>query len=178
MSYDLSVYARSLPNDLRAEWQAALAASGLVVELQPDFDPANQAGYLAWKLQPATPEAFRYASLYSTKAVEAGFELTIRPADIDLDDWKTAAPEVLDRLEEAEHAFSFSNPHGCAPADFRLQWFAAATLARLTDGVLQDPQEDRSFTGKAALAEAEFQADQFEEGQRDDWTASTAFEAW
>jgi len=178
MSYDLSVFASAVPEDLRTAWQDGLAAVGLKAELQPEFDPETQDGYLAWKIQVAAPDAFRFASLYPTTAVEAGFDLTISDADIDLADWKTAAPDVVKRVTVAERVFVFSTSHGCTPADFRLQWFAAAVLARVTDGVLLDPQEDHSFSGKDALVEAEFQADKFEEEQRSDWTASPAFQGW
>jgi hypothetical protein len=178
MSYDLHVFVRSLPGDLRGAWQDALARSGLVTLIHPDFDPEKQDGYLAWSLQVANPDAFRFASQYPATAVEAGFELEVHPAEIDDDEWKTASPAVLDKLDEAERTWTFRAAHHGKPADFRLFWFAAATLAELTDGVLQDPQEDRSFTGKEALAEAEFQADRFEEEQRDEWQASTAFDGW
>lgn len=178
MSYDLNVFVPPREGALREEWQQALARSGLVTLINPDFDPEKQEGYLSWSLQVASPEAFRFAPLYPAKAVEAGFELTVRPAEIDEDEWKTASPAVLDKLDDAADVWTFRTPHGGKPADFRLLWFAAATLAELTDGVLQDPQEDRSFTGKEALAEAEFQADRFEEDQRDDWQESAAFDGW
>ena len=72
----------------------------------------------------------------------------------------------------------FSTPYGCKPEDFRLQWFAAATLAQLTGGVLQDPQEERSFLGEETLPEAEFQANKFEEDQDAEWPESPAFDGW
>jgi hypothetical protein len=178
MSYDLLVYVPSLPNGLRTSWPAAIGKTGVTVELHPDFDPDKQAGYLGWKLQVTNPDAFRFASLYAKTAVEAGFELNIQPAEVDLDDWQTASPSVLDRLESAEEVWTFSNPHGGRPADFRLLWSAAAALAELTDGVLQDPQEDRSYAGKEATEEAAFQSDKFEEEQRDDWAKSEPFTNW
>lgn len=178
MSYDLLVFVPSVKDSLRDTWPKAIAKAGLMVELHPDFDPAKQEGYLGWKLQVADADAFRFASLYAPKAVEAGFELNIQDADVDLDEWQTASPAVLDRLEAAESVWTFSNPHGGRPADFRLLWSAAAALAELTDGVLQDPQEDRSYTGKEAVEEASFQADKFEEEQRDDWAKSEPFTAW
>ncbi len=178
MSYDLLVYTSSIPDGLRDQWPAAIARSGLIAEVSPEFDPAKPDGYVAWKVSVADPEAFRFASNYGTKPVEAGFELLTRDSEFEPDDWKTAAPDVVERVEEASQTWVFSNPHGGKPADLRLQWFAAATLAQLADGVLLDPQEDQSFLGEAALAEAAFQADKFEEEQRDDWTESTAFEGW
>jgi hypothetical protein len=178
MSYDLHVFVPPFQGHLREEWQKALAKTGLVALIDPDFVPEGHDGYLSWSLRVASQEAFRFAALYPAEAVEAGFELSVRRAELDDEEWKTASPAVLDRLDAAETMWTFGTAHAGKPADFRLLWFAAATLAALTDGVLQDPQEDRSFAGKEALAEAEFQADRFEEEQRDDWQASNAFDGW
>lgn len=178
MSYDLFVFSAALPENLRDRWPKALAQSGLVAEIQPDADLEHPSGYLAWKIRVASADAFRYADLYPTSAMEAGFELRASPADVDLADWRTAAPDVVKRISSAEHVFAFSSANDCTPTEFRLLWFAAATLAGLTDGVLQDPQEERSFNAEDALEEAAFQADKFEEDKRDEWTASPEFVAW
>jgi hypothetical protein len=178
MSYDLLVYAPSLPDNLREQWQAALAACGLLAEVQPEFVRAEQSGTLAWKFGIANPDAFRFASLYPPFAVDAGFDLTVRPAVIDLAEWKRAPADVVARVSDAAYEVVFSNPHACTPADFRLQWFAAATLTQLCDGVLLDPQEERSFLSKQALAEAEFQAEKYEEEAESDWPTLAEFQGW
>lgn len=178
MSYDLRVFAKTLPETLRTTWPLALARSGLVAEVQPDFVATEYDGYLSWKLRVASAESFRFAARYPASDFEAGFEMTVSPADVDLEEWKTAAPEVVRCVEAAEYMVAFSSPHDCSPAEFRLQWFAAATLAQLTDGAVLEPQEERSFTAQEALAEAEYQSDKFEEDQRDDWTESPAFAGW
>ena len=101
MSYDLFVFAPALPADLRGAWQAALAATGL--ECDPaGVRSADQSGYLAWKFRVANKDVFRTAPLYPTHAVDAGFELAIRPSQVDLADWKTASPEVVKRILSGE----------------------------------------------------------------------------
>jgi hypothetical protein len=57
------------------------------------------------------------------------------------------------RLARSYRVF-FTSSIGRSDDDLCVQWFAAATLALVTEGTLCDPQEGMEYEGEAAIREA------------------------
>jgi len=152
MSFDLSVQAYRVPSDLRADWARALAEHGLMVGFHPAFDPAHWTGGLVPATLRATPGAFPAAARYGSNRVLCGFELDV------------SIPRTPAAREgrEARRYFAFRTAAGRTVADLRLQCFAAATLAILSEGLVEDPQQGASFGGQRAIENARREADEYE----------------
>ena len=77
MSFSLSIFAASVPEDLKARWEQSLAERGLRVEFLPGFDPDHwQGGILPARLQ-VEPGTFPAAERYGEAPLIAGFEFYI-----------------------------------------------------------------------------------------------------
>ncbi len=153
MSFDLAVFAQRVPQDLIPAWTQALAAHGLTVEFHPSFDGhVWGGGFLPIMVTSIAPGAFPAAHRYSAPPFVCGFELTVS----DLEASSGHPGGVPGRYFELRTAL------GRSVADLRLQCFAAATLAIVTGGTVEDPQQDASFEGQEAIRNAAREADEYE----------------
>ena len=155
MSIDLDVYAVRCPKDLRVRWEQAFADCGMICEFRPDFDPHSwTGGDLVAKLQ-ASPKGFPEAPLYGDQPFIAGCGMDIAPSPEfkeELEDVLARCPRALQgKLKKAKSHFFFTTSMGRAPEAWRFQVFAAATLAKVSDGLLYDPQSAVFHTGTDAV---------------------------
>jgi hypothetical protein len=98
------------------------------------------------------PGAFPAASRYGAMAILCGFEL-----DVSVPSTPAARTGV-----ETRRYFSFRTPSSRSVADLRVQSFAAATLAVICEGLVEDPQQGASFRGDRAIANATREAAEYE----------------
>jgi len=126
MSVDLFVKFTSLPSDVKSKWESALSTLGFEVEFHPDFDSVTWLGGLLPARMLAVDPALQ--TNYGKLPIIAGFELYLS--------------------KDSAH---LTTSMGRTMADLRLQCLAAATLASITDGKYEDPQEGKSYSGDKAL---------------------------
>lgn len=119
-------------------WQQAIAAVGLPVELDTDFDPGTFSGFLPWKLREALT-GFEYFAcrLSAAEAAEVG------------------APAGTD--------FSVTLVTHSDLKEFACSAVAAGALAQVSGGLLVDPQSGESFQAADA---ADWAIGQFAEAER------------
>jgi hypothetical protein len=168
VSFDLFVYAPGLPADLISQWQQQLARHGLICHFPPGFQFSPWAdSYVPVRVQ-VTPGAFPLAGRYGTHPLLAEFELEVAPSTSEyFAEWKATTlqdipPTTRPYLERAIQCLYFRTGAGRTPLDLRLQYFAAATLAVITDGVIHDLEEGEYFVGEAALVHAAYMANAYE----------------
>ncbi len=138
MSFDLTVYLRRAAMPSPSAWQQAIAATGLPVELDTDFDPDTFTGFLPCKL----------------RGVDAGFEYfsgSLTPEEAA----EMGAPSGSD--------FSVSLVVHSDPRELACAAVAAGALARASGGLLVDPQSGESYPPADALHWA---AKQFADAER------------
>lgn len=138
MSVDLIVYLRRSAMPAPSAWQRAIAATGLPVELDHDFDPDTFSGFLPCKLRGAV-SGFEYFAgrLSPAEAAEVG------------------APPGSD--------FSVTLVTHSDLKEFACSAVAAGVLALVSSGLLVDPQSGESFPAADAVAWA---TEQFAEAER------------
>jgi hypothetical protein len=179
MSYEKHVYPSIVPPNLAPLWVEALRNRGLEVAFHPEFDPLRwDEGFLPCRLT-VQSGAFPGAERFGSSALETGFEFSaITDADEKaelLNDYEEemeaeGAPlpeDLLDRLKAAPAIFTLSHGgFGWTAAEFRVCWFAAATLAELTKGLLFDEWADGECHGycspEQALTYAAASSDRYE----------------
>jgi hypothetical protein len=153
MGFDLIVMANRVPQDLPRAWEGALAQAGYGCTFDPSFKGVTwPGGFLPITIREIRSGLFPAAHKYGPLPFWCGFELDVRPAE---------PPQ--EKAGSGEHYyFSLSTSMGRTVADLRLQCFAAATLAAITSGVVEDPQQDAAFEGEEALANAAREANEYE----------------
>jgi hypothetical protein len=127
VSIDLTVYLRRSAMPTPSAWQQAIAATGLPVELDTDFDPDTFTGYLPCKL----------------RGVDAGFEYfsdSLSPED-------AASLDAPPGVDYSVNLVVHSDPRELASAVV-----AAAALASASGGLLVDPQSGESYPAAEALS--------------------------
>jgi hypothetical protein len=160
MGFDLSVIGREATPNLVERWQASLATYGLLCEFHPEFEfGAGDGGFLPIKLT-VVPGSFPLAERYGTEPVVCGFEFYEHPYSYKGE--PDGPPELVERLRQAVRRYAFWTGARRSVADLRLQCFGAATLAELTGGVVNDPQQGLYFFGPAAVANAAPEASEYE----------------
>jgi hypothetical protein len=129
MSFDLIVEAREWPEDIAVAWEQAMRDSGCPARMQihPGRRVEECGGFLPWNLADG--------SLAGCEVIFSSFPVS---------DGTDVVARVL-----------FTTPVGRSEEDQCLQWFAAATLARVTMGTLCDPQEGVTYKGDVAITEAQ-----------------------
>jgi hypothetical protein len=176
MSFDLFVYAPSLPTDLIPLWEAQLAHHGMICTFYPGFHPvAMPMVFLPIQVQ-IMPDAFPRANHYGLSPLYTELELDYEDALGEyFPEWKTTAlryaPATLHPyLQQASCCLYFRSAAARTLIEFRLQYFAAATLAVLTTGILEDPQAGKFLVGAEGLERARVEADAHEaRAAPDDW---------
>ena len=168
MSIDLDVFVARTPKNLRARWQDALAAQGLVCEFRPDFDPAMWSGSDLIAKVLVTPGAFEGADRYGAAPFVTGCGMDLWHAP-EFDDERNGLTDRCPRslrakLGKATQKFFFTTSMGRSPDAWRFQVFAAATLAQVTGGLFYSPQTGTFNTGEEAVELAAAEATEMESG--------------
>lgn len=138
MSVDLIVYLRRSVMPSPSVWQQAITATGLLVELDTDFDPDRFSGFLPCKLSGAM----------------SGFEYFASPLSPD---------EAADVGAPPGSDFSVTLVTRSDLKEFACSAVAAGVLAQASGGLLVDPQSGESFPAAEAVAWA---AEQFAKAER------------
>jgi len=126
MSFQLFVDYHKLPDALSSRWETAFAQEGFQVEIFPGFEPRSWCGgLLPIRILQAPRELMGYT--LPGEGI-AGFDVSVD----DTSAW-------------------FRSPMGRCTAEFALQCVGAATLARVTEGKVQDPQSGREATYAQAM---------------------------
>jgi hypothetical protein len=127
MSVDLTVYLRRSAMPTPSAWQDAITASGLPVELDTDFDPDTFSGFLPCMIRGAA----------------SGFEYFADELSAD-DAAELEAPKGSD--------FSVTLVTHSDLKEFACSAVAAGVLAKVSGGLLFDPQSGDSIPADEALA--------------------------
>ena len=153
MSFTLIVFIPSIPQDLAEGWPMEIAKYGDTVEPYPGFSSDWRGGVLFFRMI-VQPDALPPSSHYGLDAVLAYFELYYEDAEFLNEMIEEAPAEFKILIKNAQYCGALITSAGRTPADWRLQYIAAATLAVITGGVLFDPQQDAYFTVDTALSNA------------------------
>ena len=127
MSVDLTVYLRRSAMPTPSAWQDAIAASGLPVEIDTDFDPDTFSGFLPCTIRGAA----------------SGFEYFADELSAD-DAAELDAPKGSD--------FSVTLVTHSDLKEFVCSAVVAGVLAKVSGGLLFDPQSGDSIPADEALA--------------------------
>jgi hypothetical protein len=184
MSFDLFVYVPTLPDDLIPLWEAQLAHHGLICSFYPGFHPTTTPdNFIPVRVQ-VVPGAFPQADRYGTAPLYTELELDYEDASGEyFPEWQASAlryapANLHSYLEQASCCLYFRTAAGRTLIEFRLQYFAAATLAVLTNGLVDDPQAGQYLVGADAIQKATVEADAYEaRADRDDWQLPV-FNGW
>ncbi|MEU7904892.1 hypothetical protein [Actinoplanes sp. NPDC049118] len=125
MGFDLVVVTKQRPADLVPRWEEALAGQGLQVEICPGFSLTSWSGFLPFRLESA-PSSLLGMDLAAP--IVTGFELQIHRREV-----------------------TFTTRYPTLAAEFVMQCLGAATLAALTGGTYEDPQQGERYSGPDAL---------------------------
>jgi hypothetical protein len=168
MSFDLFVYVPTLPSDLIPLWEAQLAHHGLICSFYPGLHPVAWPDNFIPVQVGVVPAAFPLADRYGSAPLAADLELYYEDSTgEDFPEWRTSAfqyapPAIHPYLEQASCCLYFRTAAGRTLIEFRLQYFAAATLAVLTSGVVDEPQAGQYLVGANAIKQAALEADTYE----------------
>lgn len=132
------VYLRRSAMPAPAAWQQAIAATGLPVMLDDDFDPDTFSGFLPCKL----------------RGVASGFEYFAN---------RLSPAEAAERGAPLGADFSVALVTHADLKEFACSAVAAGALAHASGGLLVDPQSGELFPASDAVAWA---AEQFAEAER------------
>ena len=120
----VSLPSRRLP--IPEQWQEAITRHGFALELDTDFFPATFTGYLPCKY----------------KGVETGFEYNYEGATsigafhLKPDNYQIVEVSFITRSDQREYVAAA---------------IAAAVLADITDGSLEEQQEEKNYSGVTAI---------------------------
>jgi hypothetical protein len=168
MSFDLFVYVPSLPANLIPSWEAQLARHGLSCSFYPGFHPSTAPDYFIPVQVQVVPGSFPFADRYGTAPLYTELELDYEDATGEyFSEWRATAlkyaPAPLHTyLEQASACLYFRTAAGRTLIEFRLHYFAAATLAFLCNGLVDDPQAGEYLLGADAIHRATVEADSYE----------------
>lgn len=111
----------------------------------------------------ASPEGFPGARLYGDRPFVAGCGMDMcRSPDFDKDReylLGRSPAGFRSKLKKAKAMCIFTTSMGRVPEAWRFQIFAAATLAKVTDGLLYDPQGADFYSGDEAVKLAKREAE-------------------
>ena len=149
-SFDLNVRIPKPNSDFVELWKNEMQKMGLKVEFHPEFDIENQSGYLPFNIKVIDTS---FTNKYGTEKWITGFELLI--SDFDSQDYFSyfdqneldAIPENKKKLyKKAKLDFYFSAKPKYDTAEFRITWYAAAALTKLSNGILSEAYSGKEFT--------------------------------
>ena len=156
--FDLNVKIPKPGSNFIELWKQEMKKIGLDVEFHPNFDINNQRGFLPFKIVVIDSS---FTNKYGNGEWITGFELYI--SDFDRQDFysyyepeelKSIPNNVKEIYDNAELDFFFSvNPENNT-ADFRIGWYAAATLTKLYNGILEEAYSGKDFTAENVIETA------------------------
>jgi hypothetical protein len=159
MSFDLMVFFTP-PEALRERWEGALAEEGLPLQFARDADLMNVGNELTvtWTARP------RLVDLPAGERTTPFPYFEIGSPDIDDGDLQEMPAELRDRAATATDRAFFSTAASRSHTALVMQMVGAATLAKVGNGILFDPQEGRYMGGDEALTHARAQVDSYRAG--------------
>ena len=168
-SLDLIVFISKPGSDFKEKWIDELAKYDLVVEIHPEFDIDNQSGFLPYKLKVPVGSKHIESEKYQGKTLLTGFELDISPFKYD-EFFQYSSEEEMDKLPDdyktkmknCDLNFMIEVKASQNTSEYRMAWFAAATLISLFDGILTDPHTGINYEGKDAINKAIEMSNKFE----------------
>jgi hypothetical protein len=189
MSLDIETYVGKLPKNPRDLWQETFKATGLTCEFRPDFEPESwTAGDLIGKIE-VSPSAFPGGERYGKNPFIAGCHLEIQSWPEPSKEWlarfpramqaqlkqeatsvfkerlEQCAPPLRATLKKTKSCFLFQTRFSCPPPDWRFLITAAATLAKVTGGLLYIPSQGAFYAGDDAIGLARNESKLAEEQQ-------------
>lgn len=152
MSYDLSVYSTMIPQQLDSQWLRELANQGFLCELHPGISLLSTTGNSFWlkviSFPPSAPRIQPNCPLLLGFGFEAHSRAwlleQVRQGDLFLEDLPVSGSNL-------EYEFFLYTSMGRSGLSLALQVLGAATLAFVTEGVFEDPQEDLLLNGEEAI---------------------------
>ena len=135
MSYDLIVYLARSAMPTPTNWRDAIRDAGFIVELDTDFDVDSFSGFLPCPVEGKLSGFEYYASA-------------------------TAANLARELDLNSNVNFSIQFCIGSSPLELTSALAASSTLAKLSDGVLHDPQQGESVLSNEAVSWAKSQLSQ------------------
>jgi hypothetical protein len=182
MSYDLVVYVREINDNIITDWIEELKKLHTYTEMHPDFSFNNQSGFLPCKIKITDC----HNSFLNNVELLSGFELNINDykyEKIIMPFWwnllkrnqKNDAKKKLSEYNK-ELVFSISSQDSF---EFRMAWYSAVIIAKLTNGVLFDPQVDIYYDLNLIIEEEIIiQVSEFEKILKDDDWRYHFFDGW
>jgi len=154
MSFDLIVFF-TRPEALQDRWEGALAEEGLPIRFPPGTELLNVGNELTvtWSARP------RLVELPAGETATDFPYFEIGAPEVDEGDLQEMPVELRERAATATDRAFFTTSASRSVTGFVLQMVGAATLAKVGNGVLFDPQEGRYLGGDEALVHARTQVD-------------------
>lgn len=184
-SFDLNVYIPKPDSNFEEKWIAEFKKYGLEVEIHPGFDINNQQGFLPFKLIVQKNNKYVKSKHYHNKVILTGYELDVSKFDsedyfsyFEEDELKKLSQEYKDKLKKCELNLFFSVNPSQNTSEYRIAWFTAATLTKLYNGVLSDPQQGVDYIGQEAINKAIELSDKFENSIPDNQWKLYDFKKW
>ena len=193
MSLNISVYTKTLSDDLIPKIVKRLNDYEMIVEVDPDFSFNDQTGFLPFKFRLTNP----HLDILKNKELSSGFELYID--DFDLKKAKEelkpklsffdklfgkkqqevafASPDIEKRLIECQKVISFVW-HSGDSFQLRFASLTSAILTELTDGVCTYPADDIWYDNKSITDEAFKEVKEYEQTLKEKDIEFQEFEKW
>lgn len=181
-SFDLNVKIPKPDSDFIDLWRKEMEAIGLSVEFHPKFDINNQSGFLPFKIK-VTDSSF--TKRYGNEEWIAGFELYI--SDFDSEEFFSyfdkseldAMPKTeKNAYDNAELDFFFAVKPQQNSGEYRMGWYAASTLTKLYNGILEEAYSGKNFTSNKAIEIAISKTKKVETELSDDKWNLKKFDGW
>ncbi|MFB9324640.1 hypothetical protein ACFFSY_01645 [Paenibacillus aurantiacus] len=155
MSYTLTVQLKGLSDSVIPDWISEINKFNMQVDVYPEFSFHGHAGFVPFKivLHDCPNKALNHRELMS------GFELYVHPMDTKSKNRPFLSklfgrPRQLSpieaKLSEADTELIF-HIRAEDSFEFRMGWYAAASIALLCNGVLTDVQEEVQLEGQQLL---------------------------
>jgi len=182
MGYDLTVYIKDVNDSKIHEWINEIKRFNMEIEIHPDFSFSNHSGFLPFKfIVFDCPN-----SNFNNIELMSGFELWIndyKPLLEKKSIWNRFSRKD-EKLSEIEKKMKESNKEIKFMAstqdsfEYRLAWYSAASLTKICDGILFDPQEGIELVGDQAIKHAYEQVIRDETSLTDNDWRTHEFKEW
>jgi hypothetical protein len=179
MSYDINVYVKDINDSIINDWIEKLKDLNTISTIHPEFSFNDQSGFLPFQvLLKDCPN-----ELINEQELLTGFELYV--SDFILEEpkpsfWsrllgkKNNETNILKEFSK-ELVFSISSQNSL---EYRMAWYSAAIITKLTNGILYDPQVDKYYQPVTIIGYAKAIVKEYEDTLgTDDWIFHR-FEGW
>ena len=181
-SFDLNVKIIQPDSNFIALWTAKMKEIGLNVEFHPDFDINNQSGFLLFKIQVIDSS---FTNKYGQGEWLSGFELYISKFDseeyfsfFEQSEIDAMPKNIKEIYDKAELDFYFSVNPQKNTSEFRMAWYAASTLTKLYDGILEEAYSGEDYISIETIEVAINKTKHFETSLTDKNWKLKEFESW